>query len=87
MTAMDFADDIAGRCRWAIEHNDGTPNPAWSTGERLITALVLTNDAYLAAEGYTKQQALERLAGDIGDTNVGAWLAYVRGALEDDGDE
>ena len=82
--AVDFADDITGRCRWALAHNDGTPNPAWSTGERLAVALVLTDDAYLAAEGFTKAQALSRLAGDIGSSNVGAWLAYVRGALEDD---
>lgn len=81
---MDFAEDIARRARWAIDHNDGTPKPAWSTGERLAVALVLGDNAYLAAEGYTKTQALTRLAGDIGDTNVGAWLAYVRGELEED---
>jgi hypothetical protein len=81
---MDFAEDIIRRARWALAYNDGTPNPAWSTGERLAVALVLVDDAYLAAEGYTKAQALTRLAGDIGGTNVGAWLAHVRGALEDD---
>ena len=81
---MDFAEDISRRCRWALIHNDGTPNPAWSTGERLAVALVLVDDAYLAAEGYTKTQALTRLAGDIGGANVGAWLAYVRGELEED---
>jgi hypothetical protein len=80
----DFAEDIIRRCRWAIGYNGHRPNPAWSTGERLIVALVLTDDAYLAAEGYTKAEALTRLAGDIGGSNAGAWLAYVRGALEDD---
>jgi hypothetical protein len=80
----DFAEDITRRCRWAIAHNGGQPNPAWSTGERLAVALVLCDDAYLAAEGWTKAQALQRLAGDIGSGNVGAWLAYVRGELEED---
>jgi hypothetical protein len=82
--AIDFAEDITRRCRWALAYNDGTPDPAWSTGERLIVALVLTDDAYIAAEGYTKAGVLSRLAGDIGGSNPGAWLAYVRGALEDD---
>jgi hypothetical protein len=80
---MDFAEDIARRCRWAIDHNGRRSNPAWSTGEKLAVALVLGDNAYLAAEGYTKAQALTRLAGDIGDTSVGAWLAYVRGELEE----
>lgn len=86
--ARDFAEDITRRCQWAIRYNDHRPNPVWSTGERLAVALVLGDTAYLTAEGYTKTQALTRLAGDIGGTNVGAWLAYVRGELEeDDGDE
>ena len=79
---MDFAEDIVRRAQWAINYNGHQPNPAWSTGERLAVALVLGDDAYLAAEGYTKTQALVRLAGDIGSTNVGAWLQYVRGELE-----
>jgi hypothetical protein len=83
---MDFAEDIARRAQWAIRYNSHRPHPAWSTGEKLAVALVLGDDAHLAAEGYTKTQALTRLAGDIGGTNVGAWLAYVRGELEDDGD-
>lgn len=66
------------------KHNEGIPNPAWSTGERLAVALVLADDAYIATEGYTKAQALERLAGDIGGASVGAWLAYVRGVLEEE---
>ena len=83
---MDFAEDITRRARWAIDHNDGHPKPAWSTGEKLAVALVLDDRAYLAAEGCTRAQALTRLAGDIGGTNVGAWLAYVRGTLEEDDD-
>ena len=81
---MDSAEDIARRAAWAINYNGHQPNPAWSTGEKLAVALVLGDDAYLAAEGYTKTQALSRLAGDIGGANVGAWLAWVRGELEGD---
>ena len=44
-----FAADIAARARWARDHNDGQPNPAWSTGEKLTVALVLRNQAYLRA--------------------------------------
>ncbi len=77
----DFAEDIARRARWARDRNGGCPHPAWSTGERLAVALVLGDDAYIAAEGYTRIQALTRLAGDIGDTNVGAWIRAVREGL------
>lgn len=80
---MDFAEDITRRARWAIDHNDYRPNPAWSTGEKLAVALVLGDDAFIAAEGFTKAQALSRLEGDVGGS-AGAWLAYVRGELEDD---
>jgi hypothetical protein len=77
-----FAEDITRRARWALAYNDGHPKPAWSTGEKLAVALVLGDDAYLAAEGYTRREAMTRLAGDIGDTSVGAWLASVRATVE-----
>jgi hypothetical protein len=83
--AADFADDITGRCRWALAHNDGTPNPAWSTGERLIVALVLRDQQYLGAMGYTVPQVVNRLAGDLGVTfadEVSAWVQGIRDALE-----
>jgi len=84
----DFAEDITRRARWALEHNDGHPNPAWSTGERLFTALALRDDQYLAAEEWTVTEVRRRLAGELGAgsyAEVDDWLAYVRGALEDDG--
>ena len=49
----DFAADITRRARHARDHNDGDPEPAWSTGERLFTALVLRNEEYLAGEEWT----------------------------------
>lgn len=78
-----FAKDIAGRARWARDHGDGYPEPAWSTGERLIVALVLGSTAYIDAEGYSRAEVLDRLAGDIGGTRADAeaWVEEVRGAL------
>lgn len=55
----EFAGDITRRARWALARNDGHPNPVWSTGEKLTVALVLGDDASLAAEGYTWEQAHE----------------------------
>lgn len=82
---MSTAADIAARARWALDLNGGHPNPAWSTGERLIVALVLNDQATLDAEGYTRQQALERLAGDLewhGYTaGAETWIADVRSVL------
>lgn len=80
----DFAADITRRARWAIGHNDGIPNPAWSTGERLFTALVLGDEEYLDAEDWTVAQVTRRLAGELGAESyaeVDDWLAEVRGAL------
>ena len=50
----DFAADITARSSRAQARNNGHPEPAWSTGERLIVALVLGNQATLDSEGYTK---------------------------------
>jgi hypothetical protein len=81
--AQSFAADITGRARWAIVHNDGRPNPAWSTGERLIVALVIDDPDTLTEEDYTRHQVLERLAGDIGGTvaEAEAWIEEVQGRL------
>ena len=86
---MDFTEDIARRARWAIKHNDGIPNPAWSTGERLFTALVLRDERYLAAEEWTVAEVTRRLAGELGVTSIaeaGAWVQGIRDALEVPGD-
>lgn len=79
----DFAEDIAARARWATAHNGGKPKPAWSTGERLAVALVLDDVTTIEAEGFTVEQALRRLAGDIGGSTADAeaWIAEVQGAL------
>ena len=79
----DVAKDIAAKARWAIIHNDGWPKPAWSTGERLAVALVLDDPAALEAEDFTRDQALQRLAGDIGGSiaDAEAWIEQVQATL------
>ena len=83
--AFDFASDITRRARWAIDHNDGRPEPVWSTGERLAVALVLRDKTTLEAEGYTRQDAARRLAGDLRYYGYGAdadaWLREIRAAI------
>jgi hypothetical protein len=85
MHLAGFAEDITRRARWARDSNDGHPEPAWSTGERLIVALVLGDQATLDAEGYTVRDAANRLAGDLtyyGYTaGPGAWLEGIRATL------
>jgi hypothetical protein len=86
---MDFAEDIARRARWALIHNGGTPNPAWSTGERLFVALVLRDEQYLAAEEWTVAEVTRRLAGELGVASIAeaeAWVQGIRDALEVPGD-
>ncbi|HEV2451631.1 MAG TPA: hypothetical protein VGS62_06875 [Streptosporangiaceae bacterium] len=88
----DFAKDIAAKARWALIHNDGWPKAAWSTGERLAVALVLDDPAAIEREDFTREQALSRLAGDVGFHITGtlraasaadaeAWIEQVRAAL------
>lgn len=80
--ASGFTADITRRARWARDHNSGRPEPAWSTGERLAVALILGDQATLDAEGYTPQEAAQRLAGDLTffgyPADVDAWLKRVR---------
>jgi len=80
-----FTADVTRRARWALNHNDGRPEPAWPAGERLAVALVLHDKATLAAEGYTRQDAARRLAADLGYFGYGAdadaWLREVRAAI------
>jgi hypothetical protein len=76
-----FTGDMIRRARWARDHNDGYPNLAWSTGEKLAVALILGNQAYLRAADYTEQEARQRLSGDLMGADVAVWLASVQGAL------
>ncbi len=84
-TLFDFAGDITRRARWARDHNGGRPEPAWSTGERLTVALVPGDQASLGAEDYTRQEAAQRLAGDLAfygyPGGTGTWLQEIRATL------
>jgi hypothetical protein len=79
----EVAADILRRARWALAHNDGHPNGAWSTGEQLGVALALNDTEYLAAMGYTTQEAAERVAGGMyfPPADFDAWLAGIRAQL------
>lgn len=82
---FDFAGDITRRARRVRDHNRGRPEPAWSTGERIAVALVLNDQETLNTEGYTRDQAAQRLAGDLASygytADTSKWLAQVRAAL------
>ena len=76
-----FTEDVIWRARWARDHNDGHPKPAWSTGEKLAVALVLDDQEFFAASAYTAQDAILRVTGDTGVTEINAWLVAVRGRV------
>lgn len=77
-----FGADLLRRARWARDHNGGQPDAAWSTGEFLIVALILGDQATLDGMNYTRPEVESRLMGDLryygylGD--VGAWLDQIR---------
>ena len=76
-----FADGMIARARWARDHNNDDPEPGWSTGEQLIVALILDNQAFLRAADYTERQVLQRLSGDLLGGDPEAWIADARAAL------
>lgn len=65
MKEHEYQADLENRVRLAVEHNNGVPYAAWSTGERLAVALVLQDEEYLTAENETVATVLSRIAGDI----------------------
>jgi hypothetical protein len=75
-----FADDVSRRCRWAVDHNDGHPSAAWSTGEQLAVALVLADGQHLDDMDYTIEQAMERVAGGMLEPprDLAKWLTNIR---------
>jgi hypothetical protein len=86
MAKLDrFGADIVHRCRWALDHNDGHPLSAWSTGERLAVALVLYDRDHLTAMGYTPTEAAQRVVGGMWDPprDFPAWLGAIRTELGD----
>jgi hypothetical protein len=78
-----FADDITTRARLALNHNGGVPLNAWSTGERLVVALVLGRTDLINAMGYDRDEAVERLAGDTSVADAEAWVEAVATRVRD----
>jgi hypothetical protein len=75
----DFTTNVLHRARRARSHG-GHPDPTWPLGEQLAVALVLDDDEFLQAAGYTREQAIRRLDWDMaGDAE--AWIADVRAIL------
>lgn len=83
---LDIA-TVAERCRWARDHNEGTPSSAWSTDEQLAVALVLRDKAHLEALGCTLEQATDRVCerAQLNPFQFTGWLNDVRGELERSG--
>jgi hypothetical protein len=75
----DFTGNVLGRARWARSHG-GHPDPTWPLEEQLAVALVMDDDEFLQAAGWTRQQAIRRLDWDMaGDAE--AWITDVRAIL------
>jgi Protein of unknown function (DUF4031) len=84
MTSPGFTEDITRRARWARDHNSGHPKWAWSTGEQVAVALILRDDEWFTAAGWTIADAAQRVAGDIGADSMSTvkdWVDEVRAAL------
>ena len=65
-----LATDWLSKARFAAALSPGEPWPAWSTGEVLAVALILGDTDELAAMGYTREEALNRLRYDLGLPSV-----------------
>lgn len=85
MPALDpFGKDVVHRCRWALDHNDGHPLRAWSTGEQLAVALVLYDHEHLASMSYTPTDAAQRVVGGMSQPPADflTWLNAIRTELD-----
>jgi hypothetical protein len=80
MTLDESTADIVRRCRWAVDKNHGHPNGAWSTGEQLAVALVLSDTDHLKSMDYTVPEAMERVAGGMLEPprDFTKWLMSIR---------
>ena len=81
----EFAADVAHRSRWALRHNGGRTNGAWSTGEQLAVALVLRDEEHLTAMEYTVAEAVQRVRDGMSNPpskeQFGQWLSRIRAAI------
>ena len=81
----EFAADVADRSMWALRHNGGRTNGAWSTGEQLAVALVLRDEEHLNAMQYTVAEAIQRVRDGMSNppstVRFGLWLGRIRAAI------
>lgn len=80
-----FALDTGRRARWVLKEGI---YEGWSTGELLAVALVLRDKEMLDAEGYTPQQAAQRVHDGLINppSDFAAWLNGIRATLYPDFD-
>lgn len=83
---MDYFADAVNRSVISAKENEGRPLGVWSSGEKLVVALVLWNRAYLDDEDYTYGEAMDRVAGgiQIDRDELPLWLDRVRIDVEDE---
>jgi hypothetical protein len=74
---MDYFTDAVDRCVRAAIDNDRHPFGVWSTGEKLLVALVLWDQQHLDAEHYSYPEAMNRVASGIDRTELPGWLDRV----------
>ncbi|MBB3665976.1 hypothetical protein FB384_004935 [Prauserella sediminis] len=84
MSPDQYFDDAVRRSVTSVRENDRHPLGVWSTGEKLLVALVLMDREYLADEGYSYDEAMTRVAGGIGVDRgqLPEWLDRVRQEVE-----
>lgn len=89
----DFAREVAYRCRWAIDANEGDPDDRWPINYRIAVALVLGNLPYLRdmgpGPGYSPKDAAVLLV--RGMTNppqdLDGWIDAIRKEIRRPGSE
>lgn len=81
---MDYFDDTVNRCVISAIENERHPLGVWSSGEKLLVALVLWDQAYLDAENYTYGEAMDRTASGIrlNRDDLPGWIDRVRVEVE-----
>lgn len=81
--AQRHAERVTELCLWALEHNDGRPNAAWSDGQRLAVALVLDDEAYLREAGWSRTDAVAWVVGgmQIPPGHYAEWVIEIRSRL------
>lgn len=83
---MEYFKDAVNRAVISAQENEGHPLGVWSSGEKLLVALVLWDQEYLYAERYTYAEAMDRVAGgiQIARDDLPLWLDRVRIEVEDE---